>query len=470
MKVVVGLEIHIELKTQSKIFCSCRNEFGASANSNVCPVCLGLPGSIPVLNKKAVDLAITAGLILNSSISETMSFDRKNYFYPDLPKGYQITQHENPICTGGSVRLSSGKEILLERIHLEEDAGKLIHDGSGLTLIDYNRSGVPLIEIVTKPMLNSGEEVVEFLKIVKDKLSFANVSDCKMELGELRVDVNISIMADDGQLGTRVEIKNLNSLKAISKAINFEKARHEKLIADNQKIISETRGWDEGQEITFSMREKQSAYDYRYFPEPDLTPIAIDPKVVSRLAKHLPDDIDTKKKVYSSLGLDDNAIDILTSTREISEYFDECFEKTLAPKETANWLMTELLRVSNEMPQMSLTELISTDDMSSLIAMVIDNKITRTSAKLVIKEIVETQKELDTILKEFDFNKEVTIDDIIEIIDGLIESTPNIIEDYLADKDRVINYIIGGVMKTTRGIAKIDDIKLVLDKMINKNF
>ena len=468
MQVVVGLEIHVELMTLSKLFCGCRNEFGCKPNSNVCPVCLGLPGAIPVLNKKAVEFAITAGLAMGSDIAEVISFDRKNYFYPDLPKGYQITQQVRPICTGGKVKLSSGKEIAIKQIHLEEDAGKLTHDGSGLTLIDYNRSGVPLIEIVTTPTLSSGEEVVELLKIIKDKLSFAGVSECKMEQGQMRVDLNISVSEDDGKLGTRVEIKNLNSLKSIEKAIDFEKKRHEDLLSANLKIVSETRGWNEETSETFSMREKQSSYDYRYFPEPDITAIAIDSKAVSKLKKNLPESIETKRQVYKTLGLSDYDIDVLTSRLEIAEYFDACFEITLSPKETANWIMTELLRVSKEMSQLPLVDIISVSDLSRLISMIESEEITRTSAKLAFNEIVETRKDLDNILKELDITREVTIEDVIEIVDTLIDNTPHILEDYIEDSGKVINHIIGYVMKTTRGMAKIEDIKLVVEKMIKQ--
>ena len=468
MEVVIGLEVHVELGTKTKIFCGCKKSFGLSPNSCVCPVCLGLPGSIPVLNKRAVDLAITAGFCFNSEIAEDITFDRKNYFYPDLPKGYQITQRRNPLCKGGFVKLSDGKKIELDEVHLEEDAGKLVHGEDGLTLIDYNRAGIPLIEIVTKPVLSSGSEVVEFLQLVREKLIFAEVSECKMEQGQMRVDVNISVKFD-GVQSSRVEIKNMNSLKAIEKAIDFEKERHLKMIENCEEVASETSGWNEETGETFSMRVKQNAFDYRYFPEPDITPIEIDSKTILRLQKKFPEAIETIRRTYAKLGVSENDIKVITSSKDILDYFEECLDITNLPKETANWIVTDVLKFQNVFPQLALSEIVNPKDLGELIVMVSEEKLSRTTAKLILEELVSKGKKLANIIKEFDLKEDVLVDEIIELVGEIIGELPNIKDDYLSDTEKIENFVIGRVMKITRGMAKIDDIKIVLRKMIDIN-
>ena len=345
--IVIGLEVHAELNTNTKVFCSCPNHFGSETNTNCCPVCIGLPGALPILNKKAVELTIKAGLCMGCEINDIAVFERKNYFYPDLSKAYQISQLVRPICIGGGVMLDSGKFIRLNRIHLEEDAGKLIHKNSSVgTLIDYNRGGVPLIEMVSEPDISSASEAVEYLNKLRNNLIYAKIAECKMEQGGMRCDVNLSIKKKGStELGTRTEMKNLNSFRSVERAIEFETNRQIELIESGGRVRQETRKWDDEKGESFAMRSKETANDYRYFPDPDLLSVKIERALVAKLKSDLPKLPLERKKTYTEqYGLTDYDADILLSNREISDFFDEALNYYKNPKILANWIMTEVLK------------------------------------------------------------------------------------------------------------------------------
>ena len=352
-EVVMGLEVHAELATESKLFCACSAKFGAEANENVCPACAGMPGMPAVTNKKAVELGIAAAIVTNSEIAKTMTFDKKNYFYPDLPAGYQVTQYFAPICRNGWVEIETEaekKKITLKQIHIEEDAGKLVHDSrTGATLVDFNRTSVPLVEIVSNPDFRSSEEVIAYLEKLRSLLGFANVSDCKMQEGSMRCDVNISVReAGSDKLGTRTEIKNMNSLKAIARAIAYESQRHiDALETGSEVLVQETRGWNDNKGETFSMREKENATDYRYFPNPELMPVSISDEWINAVRADLPEPASEKfDRLTGKLGLSEYDSRIITGSKNLSDIFDETAKHFNKPKEVANWIIVELLSIA----------------------------------------------------------------------------------------------------------------------------
>lgn len=468
--IVIGLEIHAELNTKSKVFCNCKNEFGAEPNTLVCPVCLGLPGALPTLNKKAVEYTIMGGLCFGCDINSLAVFERKNYFYPDLSKGYQLTQFESPICSHGGILLDNGKFIRFNRIHLEEDAGKLIHDGDkNESYIDFNRSGVPLLEMVTEPDLSSSEEVVEFITKLRATLISSGISDCHMEEGGLRFDINLSVREQGSKtLGTRVEMKNLNSFKSVAKAIDYEKVRQINEILSGREVAQETRGWNDAEERSFAMRAKENVNDYRYFPDPDLLKVKITREDIDRIRESMPELVDEKKLRYLSLGLSDYDASVLVSDKDISDYFDQVLEYTHEPKETANWVMTEIMRLQNETPQVTLSCLISPRELADIIELIVSQKITRVNAKILFDEVVNSGKTTEILIKELDLLGEVKDKDLVEIVKEIIKDNVKIAEDYLGEPEHVINFVIGSVMKNTNGKANIDKIKDVFEKEIKK--
>ncbi|MCL0101414.1 Asp-tRNA(Asn)/Glu-tRNA(Gln) amidotransferase subunit GatB, partial [Peptococcaceae bacterium] len=353
---VIGLEVHVELKTKTKIFCDSSTEFGAEPNTHVCPVCMGLPGTLPVLNKKVVEYAIKAGLALNCSIASFSKFDRKNYYYPDLPKNYQISQFDLPIAEKGYLDIEVNgkkKRIGITRIHMEEDAGKLVHQGTIMTtpysLVDYNRSGVPLIEIVSEPDIRSPEEAKAYLEKLKAIIQYTGISDCKMQEGSLRCDANVSVRpVGEKKFGTKTEIKNMNSFKALQKALEYEINRQIEVLESREKVVQETRTWDESKGITISMRSKEESHDYRYFPDPDLVPLVIDEKWVEDLRQSLPELPDAKRaRFVSELGLPEYDAMVLTLTKEMADFFEETLEFYPNAKNISNWMMGDLSRLLN---------------------------------------------------------------------------------------------------------------------------
>lgn len=463
-EVVIGLEIHAELNTKTKIFCSCPNKFGASPNTNCCPTCTGMPGALPVLNKEAVNLTIKAGLSCDCEINDYAVFERKNYFYPDLSKAYQISQLVKPICIGGGITLDSGKFIRLNRIHLEEDAGKLIHDLNE-TYIDYNRGGVPLIESVTEPDISSAEEAIEFLGKLRNRFVFSNVAYCKMEQGGMRCDVNLSVRKKgDTKFGTRTEMKNLNSFRSVSKAIEYEANRQIEALERGEVIVQETRRWDDLKEVSLPMRSKEDSQDYRYFPDPDLLTVRISREDVERLRKELPLSQEKRKAKYlEEYELPEKDTEILVSSKQISDYFDSCVALLDSPKEVANWVLTEILKlnISESIP-------VSPKDLTDIIRLVLDKKISRNNAKVLLEKVIETGKDAMTLAKELDFLSGVSKETLMSIIDNLIANNPKAVEDYNKTPDKVVQFFIGGTMKETRGKADIPFAKEYIISKLNK--
>lgn len=457
-KTIIGLEIHVELLTNSKMFCSCKNEFGSEPNSNCCPVCLGMPGTLPLINEYAVECAIKAGLSLNSKINNNSRMDRKNYFYPDLVKGYQITQDEIPICDGGYIEVEGEegvKKVGLIRIHMEEDTGKMTHMDSGETLIDYNRSGVPLIEIVSKPEMNSPEEARQFLDSLKNLMQYIGVSDCKMEEGSLRCDVNINVVDNNSGKKTNItEVKNLNSFSAAVKAMEYEEKRHMELLKNGENTEKETRRWDDGINETVVMRKKLIATDYRYVPEGDIPPIYVSQEWVDKIKESLPELPDAKKQRFmDEYSLSEYDAKILSSTIEISKFFEEVLKTQNDSKLVANWVIGEVLRILNdkekEINELSLEPI----ELSKLLDFIKEDKINNNTGKKVLKEMVDTNKSAEEIIKERGLIQISDESHIKEVVDKVIANNQQSVEDFHNGKDRALGFLVGQVMKEMKGKA-----------------
>lgn len=448
-EIVIGLEIHAELNTKTKIFCACQNKFGHAPNTNCCPVCTGMPGALPVLNKEAVNMTIKAGLSCDCKINDYAIFERKNYFYPDLSKAYQISQLVKPICIGGHIKLNSGKVIRLNRIHLEEDAGKLIH-GFNETYIDYNRGGVPLIESVTEPDISSSEEAIEFLTKLRNRFIFSNVANCKMEQGGMRCDVNLSVRKKGAtEFGTRTEMKNLNSFKSVARAIEYEANRQIELLERGEKIIQETRKWDDDKGQSISMRSKEDSQDYRYFPDPDLLTVKITKEDVEQLRRELPLSQEKRIEKYTTeYGLTKQDTEILVNSKIISDYFDSCVNLLKEPKEIANWILTEILKL-NVVESIPITS----ENLTEIIKLVLDKKVSRNNAKILLEKVIETNKDALILAKELDMLSQVNQETIKTIIDNLIIANPKAVQDYQKTPDKVIQFFVGGTMRETKGKA-----------------
>ncbi|HHY19048.1 MAG TPA: Asp-tRNA(Asn)/Glu-tRNA(Gln) amidotransferase subunit GatB [Firmicutes bacterium] len=461
--IVIGLEVHAELMTETKLFCGCSTSFGSEANSQVCPVCLGLPGTLPVLNEKAVEYAVKAGLALNSDISLLSKFDRKNYFYPDLPKAYQVSQYDLPICLGGHVDFivnGEKKVIGITRVHLEEEAGKSVHSGATITdsefsLEDYNRCGIPLIEIVSEPDLRSPEEARIYLETLRNILRYAGVSDCKMEEGSLRCDANISLMPKGAtKFGTRTEIKNMNSFRSVQRALEYEAKRHAELLDRGEKIIQETRTWDEASGVTEAMRSKEEAHDYRYFPEPDLVPIVLTNEFVNDLKDNLPEMPVAKYHRYiTEYGLPEYDADLITANKDMADYFEEVIKHYKDAKVVANWLMGEFMRLVNEQ-EVDITEVkVKPKHLAEMFALQDKGVISSKIAKTVFEEMFNTGKDPATIVKEKGLVQITDASEIEKIVEEVIKTNPDPVAEYLSGKEKVLGFLVGQVMKLSRGKA-----------------
>ena len=474
---VIGLEIHVELKTKSKIFCSCSTKFGDKPNENTCPVCMGLPGTLPVLNEEAVMLAVRAGRALHCDINMVNKFDRKNYFYPDLPKAYQISQFDLPICRNGYIDIETDtqkenretKRIRITRIHLEEDAGKLVHlEDEPLTLVDYNRSGVPLIEIVTEPDIRSPEEAVAFLKALKSILEYTEVSDCRMEQGSLRCDVNISVRrAGQKKFGTKVEIKNMNSFKEIQKALEKEEKRQQELYSfgEEDKIIQETRKWDSSKGKTVSMRSKEDAHDYRYFPDSDLLPVILDDNIIQKIDGELPELPEQKKaRFLEQYGLSEYETDILVGNKALAHYFEEVVGLGIRPKEAANWILVELLRVLKDEEGEDIP--VKSQYLARLIKIIEEGKISRSAGKEVFDELATTDKTPETIIQEKGLTQISGTEELEKIVREAIAKNPAAVEDYKKGNTKVIAFLMGQVMKATIGKANPNVAREILEGVL----
>ncbi len=469
---VIGLEVHVELSTRSKIFCGCSAAFGAKPNSHVCPVCMGMPGSLPVLNKQVVEAAIAIGLAANCQITRYCKFDRKNYRYPDNPQNYQISQLYLPICRDGYLEIEAAdgyKKIGIHEMHMEEDAGKLIHDEEqALSYIDYNRSGVPLIEIVTEPDLRTAEEVNAFLQKLRSMISYLGVSDCKLQEGSMRVDVNLSVREEGSQvLGTRTEMKNLGSFRAISKAIEAESKRQIALIEAGEAVVMETRRWDEKKELSFSMRSKEDVRDYRYFPEPDLPPVFISEEWIEKMRERQPELAHEKKARYiKEYDLPAYDAGILTEEKALAELFEKAVELCRQPKKVSNWIMGETLRLLKEENQEAKNIKFSPEALAELILLVEEGTINGTVAKQVFERMFYENTEPKAYVEQHGLgmvNDETALEAVIREV---ITENPQSVGDYHAGKVRALGFLTGQVMKKMKGRANAEKVSEILRKIV----
>lgn len=467
-EIVIGLEVHAELSTKTKIFCSCPTEFGGEPNTHCCPVCMAMPGALPVLNKKVVEYAIKAGLATNCDIARVSKNDRKNYFYPDLPKSYQISQYDMPLCTHGYVEIETKagpKKIGITRIHIEEDAGKLNHDEFGRgSLVDLNRAGVPLIEIVSEPDMRSVEEADNYLKKLKSILEYIEVSDCKMQEGSLRADVNVSVRKKGTkEFGTRTEMKNMNSFRSITRAIEYEAKRQIEVLEQGGKIYQETLRWDEVSGKTFSMRDKENSQDYRYFPEPDLAIINISDEMIENIKKTLPEMPESRRERYiKEYKLPEYDSNILTSSKHLSDLFEKATAQCNNPKAVSNWIMTDITRILNEKEQEPSDIPFTAKELGELVILIDKGTISSKIAKQVLEELFENPRNPEDIIKEKGWIQISDEGAIKEVVQKILEANPASIADFKAGRDRALGYLVGQAMKETKGKAN--------PQMLNKMF
>ena len=467
-EVIIGLEVHAELSTKTKIFCSCPTKFGAAPNTQTCPICMGMPGTLPVLNEKVVEYAVKAGLATNCEISRNSKNDRKNYFYPDLPKAYQISQYDQPLCEHGYVEIDTKegkKKIRLTRIHIEEDAGKLNHDEfAGGSLVDLNRAGVPLIEIVSEPDLRSSEETDEYLRRLKSILEYIEVSDCKMQEGSFRADVNVSVRKKgDQKLGTRTEMKNMNSFRSITRAIEYEIDRQIDVIEDGGEVEQETLRWDDVSGKTFPMRDKEDAQDYRYFPDPDLVAIKLSEEYIENIKNTLPELPESRKERYlEEYGLSEKDANIITASKYLSDLFEGAIKVCHNPKAVNNWIISDISRILNETEMEPIEIPFDSNQLGKLIILIDKGTISSSIAKKVLVEMFEHPRDPEDIIDEKGW---VQISDegaIKEVVLKVLEANPQSVADYKGGKDKALGFLVGQAMKETRGKAN--------PKMLNEMF
>ncbi len=473
-EVIIGLEVHAELSTKTKMYCNCSTTFGADPNTHCCPICTGMPGVLPVLNERVVEYAVKAGLATNCEISRFSKQDRKNYFYPDLPKAYQTSQYDLPLCIGGHLDINvngNKKRIGITRIHIEEDAGKLIHDAyTGDTLVDMNRCAVPLIEIVSEPDIRSADEAVAYMQTLKSILEYLEVCDCKMQEGSLRCDVNLSVRpVGQKEFGTRTETKNLNSFKAIHNSIEFEIQRQIEVLENGGVVHQETRRFDDVKGVGYAMRSKEDAQDYRYFPEPDLAPIVLSDEYINNIKDNLPEMPHIKKERYiNEYGLPEYDAEILTSSKKTASFFEKTNSICNNPKSVSNWLMGDFARLLNEkeieIDESNVTE----ENLASLIMLIDKGTISSKIAKQIFEEMFETGENAEDIVNKKGL---VQISDegaIKEICQRIVDANPQSIADYKAGKDRAIGFLVGQIMKETKGKANPQIVNKLLLEIINK--
>lgn len=459
-EVTIGLEVHAELKTNTKCFCSCKNEFGGEPNTHCCPVCVGMPGALPVINKKAVELTIKAGLCMGCDINDIAVFERKNYFYPDLSKAYQISQLVRPICLHGGVKLDSGKFIRLNRIHLEEDAGKLVHKSETVgTLIDYNRGGVPLIEMVSEPDMSSPEEALEFLGKLRENLIYADIAECKMQEGGMRCDVNVSIR-EKGQkeYGTKVEMKNINSFKAVERAIKFEVERQKDILENGGTVRQETRRWDDVLGESSSMRSKEDSKDYRYFPDPDILAIEIPRENVEKIRKELPLlPAERKEKYMGEFGLSLYDTNLLLSEKVYSNFFDKCVKLYNKPKSIVNWIQSQVLSLIKDEEEKEIK--ISASNLTKIIEMLEKKEISQQDSRTLFAKCWEEDIDAKEFAKSSGMLSTLSENELEKIMDEVISENPKACEDFKTTPDKVMPFFIGQVMKKTKGKANSEVVR-----------
>lgn len=467
----IGTEVHVQLKTRTKIFCACQNQFGDEPNTNICEVCAGYPGALPVLNKQVLDSAIMAGLATNCTIATTCQFDRKHYMYPDLPKNYQITQDEKPICTNGFVMIDSDgnqKKIRLMRIHMEEDAGKNLHTNQGVSFVDLNRAGTPLLEMVSQPDMGSSEEARQFLTKIHSIVQYLGISDANMEEGSFRADVNISVKKKGAEkLGTKVEIKNVNSFKFIVQAIDYEIERQIEMLESGHKIIQETRLWDSKLDKTFSMRSKEEAKDYRYFTDPDLPLIEIDEAWLMRMQKLIPELPDAKiKRLQADYGLTLYEADVLATESKLADFFEQTVVHCEKPKQASNWILRDLLGFMKEHKQDFVDLIITPRHVADLISALEAGVINNRGAQIVFAEAAKTGASVEAIINEHNLKQIGSTDELIAVIKPIIDNNPKQVEQYRAGNDRLFGFFVGQAMQATKGKGDPKVINDLLKKLL----
>ncbi|MDD6796988.1 MAG: Asp-tRNA(Asn)/Glu-tRNA(Gln) amidotransferase subunit GatB [Clostridia bacterium] len=469
---VIGLEVHVELATKTKIFCGCSTAFGGAPNTHTCPVCTGMPGSLPVLNKQVVEYAMAVGLATNCEITRNCKFDRKNYFYPDNPQNYQISQLYYPICRDGHVDIEvngTKKSIGIHEIHMEEDAGKLIHDEwEDCSLVDFNRSGVPLIEIVSEPDMRSAEEVIAYLEKLRMTIQYLGASDCKMQEGSMRADVNISVReAGAAQFGTRTEMKNLNSFKSIARAIEGEKNRQIELIESGKKVVQETRRWDDAKETSYAMRSKEDAQDYRYFPEPDLVPVVISDEWIEKIRSRQPEFREEKMARYKEeFGLPDYDAEIITGTKKLADIFEAATAICGKPKKVSNWLMVETMRILKEKEMDPEDITFSPENLAKLVNLADAGTINSTAAKEVFEAVFNDNVDPDKYVEEHGMKQVNDEGALREAIEQVIASNPQSVEDYRNGKEKAIGFLVGQTMKVMKGKANPAMVNQILKELL----
>mgnify|MGYP002552298713 FL=1 len=471
---VIGLEVHTELQTTTKIFCSCRTSFGADPNTNVCPVCLGLPGVLPVLNKKVLEYAVRAGLALNCEISRFSKFDRKNYYYPDLPKNFQTSQFDLPICEHGYLDVEvegEKRRIRITRAHMEEDAGKLVHHGTSITdsdysLVDYNRTGTPLLEIVSEPDMRSAKEAVAYMEKMRAILQYVGISDCRMEEGSLRCDANVSVRpVGQKELGTKTEIKNINSFKGVERAIEYEAMRQAELLEDGGKVVQETRTWDEKEGVTKSMRTKEEANDYRYFPEPDLVPFTVSDEYIENIRKSLPELPDARKERYmKEFGLSSEDAVFMTNDKATADYFEAAVDAGADPKACVNWLMGEFAsQLSTDGIEIAKAP-VSAENLAALLKLISKGTISGKIAKKVFATMWKEGGNPEEIVKAQGLVQISDTAELSKLVDEVVGKNPKAVEDFKAGKKKAVGALVGQIMKATKGKAN----PRVINELLNK--
>lgn len=472
-EIVMGLEVHTELATKTKIFCGCSTEFGGEPNTHVCEICSGMPGTLPLLNKRVVEFAIRTGVATNCTITQNNKFDRKNYFYPDLPKAYQISQLYLPICRNGYIEVNTKdgekKKIGIHEIHMEEDAGKLIHDEfEDCTLVDYNRCGVPLLEIVSEPDFRSAEEVIDYLSKLRAILQYTGVSDCKMQEGSLRADVNLSVRPKgQAEFGTRTEMKNLNSFHAIERAIAYEAQRQIELIEDGEKVVQETRRWDDNKGYSYAMRSKEDAQDYKYFPEPDLPPIEISDEQIEEIKSTMPELPEEKRERYlNELGLPEYDTGIITGDIALVKFFESTLEKCDSPKDVANWIMGEVMKLLNDSATLTENNPLKPEDLAAVINMVKSNKINRGTGKKVLEKVFTDGVDPEKYVEENNLAQVTDLSALRPIIEQVIAENEKSVSEYKAGKTQAMGYIMGQAMRALKGKAPAQEVQKILKEIL----
>lgn len=470
---VIGLETHVELATETKIFCACTTAFGGAPNTHCCPVCTGMPGTLPVLNKKVLEFAVRAGLALNCAITRYSKFDRKNYFYPDLPKAYQISQLYLPIARNGAVPIATAagdKTIRIHELHMEEDAGKLVHDPwLEQTRADYNRCGVPLIEIVTEPDFRTADEVIAYLEKLKETLQYLGVSDCKMQEGSLRCDVNLSVRPVGSEaLGTRTEMKNLSSFKAIARAIQYEARRQVELIEEGKRVIQETRRWDENKDATYAMRSKENAQDYRYFPEPDIPPIELSQAYLDRLRAEQPELGEAKRARYQAdYGLPAYDCEMITSDRALAAFFEGLVELGVPPKQGANWMMGEVLGALSQRAMEPEDMKLTPPTLVRLISLVGEGRLNRNTAVKVFEAVFDTDGDVDEYVAAHGLEQVNDGRLVREACVKALQDHPQSVSDYRGGKEKAFGFLVGQVMRTLKGKANPQTVNETLHELLD---